>query len=163
MVIDRIAAERDIRLGRRGFRSRRGQGKIGSEEVLLFKPQTFMNCSGQAVREIVKFHNLPLKDVLIICDDLNLPLGKIRLRRQGTDGGHKGLKSIINSLGKKDFPRLRLGIGTPPSDLVADKYVLSRFPRADRPTVEEAVSRAVECVLTWIYYDAEEAMNRFNA
>jgi PTH1 family peptidyl-tRNA hydrolase len=162
MVIDRLAETRAISLSRRAFHSRSGEGKVGAEQILLAKPQTYMNLSGNAVREIVKFHQASLEDILIICDDLNLPPGKIRLRPQGTDGGHKGLKSIIHNLGKQNFPRLRLGIGAPPPDLAAEKYVLSRFSRSERPAVEEALSRAAECALTWIYYGPEEAMNRFN-
>jgi len=161
-VVESLAAERGIRLGKRSFRGRRGEGKIGSEEVILFEPQTYMNLSGEAVREIVKFYRIPVEEVLVICDDLNLPLGKIRLRREGSDGGHKGLESIIRNLGGQGFPRLRVGIGTPPPDVAGERYVLSRFSRNERPLLEETIACAVECALTWIYYGAEEAMNRFN-
>jgi len=162
-VLERLAQERDIRLRRRAFHGRLGEGKVGAEEVLLFQPLTYMNLSGKAVAAIARFCRAALENILVICDDINLPLGKIRLRRRGSDGGHKGLHSIIHHLGSQNFPRLRIGIGQPPSDIVAEKYVLSRFSREERPLAEEAVGRAVECALTWIYYGAEEAMNRFNA
>ncbi len=163
MVIERLAAERDLPLRRRAFHGRLGEGNIGAERVVLFEPLTYMNLSGQAVSGLLRFHQCALEDLLIICDDLNLPLGKLRLRPRGSDGGHKGLASIIQQLGKQDFPRLRIGIAPPPPQFAAEKYVLSRFSREERGPLEEAVGKAVECALTWVYHGVEEAMNRFNA
>jgi peptidyl-tRNA hydrolase, PTH1 family len=162
LVIDQLSAERGIRLTRRAFRGKLGEGPVGSEAVLLFQPQTFMNLSGQAVGALVKFHKLPLEDLLVICDDLYLPPGRLRLRKQGSDGGHRGLKSIVQHLGKQNFPRLRLGIGEPEPGLAGESYVLQKFPKAEKPVVEAMIDRAAQCALTWVYHGIEEAMNRFN-
>jgi peptidyl-tRNA hydrolase, PTH1 family len=163
MAVEALASERGIRIGARGFHARKGEGKIGAESVLLLEPQTFMNLSGEAVREAARFHRVALDDILVICDDLNLPLGKLRLRRGGSDGGHKGLASITRQLGNQEFPRLRIGIDQPPDDMAAETYVLKRFAKADTPIIAEAIARAVECTLTWVYHGIDEAMNRFNA
>jgi peptidyl-tRNA hydrolase, PTH1 family len=162
-VIDQLCAERDIRLTRRAFRGRLGEGQIGAETVILFQPQTYMNLSGSAVGALMKFHKLSREDLLVICDDLYLPLGKLRLRKMGSDGGHKGLKSITQHLGGQKFPRLRLGIGEPEPGLTGEKYVLLKFPKADQPEAEAMIDRAADCALTWVYHGIEEAMNRFNA
>lgn len=163
MVIDWLARDRGIAINQRGFHSKRGEGKIGAESVLLVEPQTYMNLSGNAVREIARFYKVPLTDLLIICDDLNLPTGKLRLRPKGSAGGHNGITSIIRNLGTEDFPRLRLGIDLPPGDMAAEAYVLKRFSKQERETIEDAVIRAAECVLTWVYHGIDEAMNRYNA
>lgn len=162
MVIDQLCAERGLRLTRRAFRGRLGEGQIGAEPVILFQPQTFMNLSGSAVGALVKFHKLPLENLLVICDDLYLPPGKLRLRKIGSDGGHKGLKSIIQHLGKQNFPRLRLGVGEPEPGLTAESYVLQKFSKAERPQLEAMIDRAADCALTWVYHGIDEAMNRFN-
>ena len=162
MVVEALAAERGLRITRRAFRGRLGEGTIGKEQVILLEPQTFMNLSGESVGAAARFYHIPLEDILVICDDLNLPVGKLRLRRSGTDGGHNGLSSIIKHLGSQQFARLRIGIDSPPPGLTGEKYVLSRFSKAERPIIEAAVARAAECALTWVYYGPEEAMNRFN-
>lgn len=162
MVIDCLARDRGIAVNQRGFHSRRGEGRIGAEQVLLIEPQTYMNLSGNAVREVVKFYRVPLTDLLVICDDLNLPTGRLRLRPKGSAGGHNGLTSIIRNLGTEEFARLRIGIDMPPFDMAAETYVLKRFSREERPLIDDTVARAAECTLTWIYHGIDEAMNRYN-
>ena len=162
MVLEQIAAERGIKLNQKAFRGLRGDGQIGAESVILFLPLTYMNLSGDAVRETMKFYKIPREDLLVICDDLNLPLGKLRMRRSGSDGGQKGLGSIIRNLGGEEFARLRIGIDSPPPGQPAERYVLGKFPKNDRPIIEAAVMRAAEAAITWVYYGPDEAMNRFN-
>jgi PTH1 family peptidyl-tRNA hydrolase len=136
---------------------------VGQEKVLLACPLTFMNRSGQSVAAIVKFHKLELDDLLVVCDDLNLALGRIRLRGQGSSGGQKGLEDIIRALGSADFARLRVGIDAVPPGWDAADYVLSRFSAAEKPVVEQAIDRAAEAVSVWLQAGLLDAMNRFNS
>jgi len=130
--------------------------------VLLVKPQTFMNLSGRAVREIVDFYKLTPADVLAVSDDFNLPLGKLRLRGQGSHGGQNGLRNIQECLGTDAYPRLRIGVGQPGSGEAID-FVLSRFKPGERAAAEEAVARAGQAALLWVREGLDVCMNRTNA
>src|SRR4051812_16242078 len=121
-----------------------------SEKVLLVAPQTFMNLSGNAVGPLVKFYQVDFKDILVICDDMNLPLGKLRIRGQGSAGGQKGLKHIIEVLSSEDIPRLRIGIGRPPGQMDPADFVLSRFRADEAEDHAEAIRRSASAVETWI-------------
>jgi PTH1 family peptidyl-tRNA hydrolase len=134
----------------------------GEHKVLLVKPETFMNLSGRCVRQAVDFYQLPLEDLLIVCDDINLPLGKLRFRARGTHGGHNGLRDIQNHLGTTAYSRLRVGVGAPPEEGVVD-YVLGRFRPSERPVIEEALATAVQAVLFWLEHGIEKSMNQYNA
>lgn len=147
---------------RRDFHSELMQTVVGNEIWLLVKPQTYMNRSGLAVATIVRFYQLPLTDLLVVCDDLNLPLGQLRLRAEGSHGGHKGLLDVQQELGTPQYPRLRIGIGSPPPGQDAADYVLERFRPEERPVVAEAVQRATQAILCWLKEGIEAAMNRFN-
>lgn len=162
MVANALARQRGIRFRRGRLKCSQGEGEIGNERVLLVKPQTFMNASGACVGAVARYFDCALSDLLVICDDVNLDLGKIRLRRAGSAGGHNGLISIIQHLHSEEFPRLRLGIGRPPEGMDMTSYVLGVFRRSEWPTVSETLERAVQAVETWIYHGIEEAMNRFN-
>lgn len=131
------------------------------EKVLLVKPETFMNLSGRSVRQIVDFYNLTEEDLLIVCDDMNLPLGKLRARAKGTHGGHNGLRDIQNHLGTSEYSRLRIGVDAPRHEAV--DHVLGKFRPAERQTMEEALSLAVQAVTIWVHQGIAECMNRFNA
>jgi PTH1 family peptidyl-tRNA hydrolase len=133
----------------------------GAQKVLLVKPETFMNLSGQCVRRIVDFYQLPTEDLLVVCDDFNLPLGKLRARARGTHGGHNGLRDIQNHLGTTAYARLRIGVGSPREEAI--DHVLGRFAAAERPLIEEAIATAAQAVLAWIEHGIEACMNRFNA
>jgi PTH1 family peptidyl-tRNA hydrolase len=135
----------------------------GTEQVLLVKPETFMNLSGRAVRQIVDFYKLALPDILVICDDLALPLGKLRVRAKGSDGGQKGLRSIQEQLGTAEYLRLRIGIDSPSEHEDAADYVLSRFRPGERSTVEDAIAQAAQGVLLWVREGLDKTMNRVNA
>jgi peptidyl-tRNA hydrolase, PTH1 family len=130
-------------------------------KVFLVKPETFMNLSGRAVRQVLDYYQVPGESLLVVCDDINLPLGKLRVRAKGTHGGHNGLRDIQNHLGTTEYARLRIGVGAPPEDEAVD-HVLGRFRPSERPIIEDALSRAVQAVVVWIHHGIQTCMNRFN-
>ncbi len=131
------------------------------EKVLLLKPETFMNLSGRCVRQAVDFYQVPLEDVLVVCDDINLPLGKLRFRAKGTHGGHNGLRDIQNHLGTA-YSRLRIGVDAPPEEGAVD-YVLGRFRPSERLVIKDALLVATQAVLFWVHQGIAKAMNQYNA
>ena len=135
--------------------------RLDFQRVLLLKPQTFMNLSGRSVGQAVKFYKIELNDILVICDDLNLPLGKLRLRASGSDGGQKGLRDITAHLGSDAYPRLRIGIGERGETDAAD-FVLSRFRNSERATVDDALILVSQAAVLWAGQGIDKAMNRFN-
>lgn len=139
------------------------EATLGSEKVLLVAPQTYMNLSGRTVQPLVDFYQLPLDDLLVVCDDLNLDLGRLRLRPGGSAGGQKGLADIIRRLGTEQFPRLRIGIGRPPGQMDSADYVLSRFRKDEREDIEHALLAAADGVELWTRDGLPAAMNRLNA
>jgi PTH1 family peptidyl-tRNA hydrolase len=134
----------------------------GNEKVLLVKPETFMNLSGRCVRQIMDFYQLDLADLLVVCDDVNLPLGRLRARSKGTHGGHNGLRDIQNHLGTTEYARLRIGVEAGGKDDLVD-HVLGRFRPSERPIIEDATALAVQAVSVWIVQGIDVCMNRFNA
>lgn len=136
---------------------------VADEKTLLLAPQTYMNLSGRSVRKVVDFYQLSLQDLLVVCDDMNLEAGRLRLRRSGSSGGQKGLKNIIDQLGSEDFSRLRIGIGRPPDERSGSTdHVLSKFRPDEVETIERAVQRAADGVELWIREGPAAAMNRVN-
>jgi PTH1 family peptidyl-tRNA hydrolase len=129
-------------------------------KILLVKPETFMNLSGRCVREILDFYQLSLTDLLVVCDDINLPLGKLRVRARGTHGGHNGLRDIQSHLGTTEYARLRIGVDAPRDDAV--DHVLGRFNASERAVVDDAVLLASQAVLVWAAAGVEVCMNRYN-
>jgi PTH1 family peptidyl-tRNA hydrolase len=130
------------------------------DKVLLVKPETFMNLSGRCVRQAVDFYQVPFHDVLVVCDDINLPLGKLRFRTRGTHGGHNGLRDIQSHLGTTVYPRLRIGVGAPEDEVV--DYVLGRFRPSERPVITEALELATQAVVLWVHEGIEKCMNQYN-
>ncbi|HEV3121857.1 MAG TPA: aminoacyl-tRNA hydrolase [Isosphaeraceae bacterium] len=160
-VVDRLAAGGSGARFSRKFDALVAETEIDFRRVLLLKPQTFMNLSGRSVREAVQFYKLDLANLLVVCDDLNLPLGKLRIRGGGSDGGQKGLRDIAAQLGTEDYPRLRIGIGeTGPMDAI--DFVLTRFRSAERPVIDDALITVTQAVAVWVTQDLAAAMNRFN-
>ncbi|HIE28665.1 TPA: aminoacyl-tRNA hydrolase [Candidatus Poribacteria bacterium] len=135
-------------------------GRLSDFDIILAKPLTFVNASGQSVAPIVSEFNLPLTELCVVYDDLNLDLGILRIRRAGSDGGHKGLKSIIHHLDSQDFPRLRVGIGKPADDAIS--HVLSEFTSEERVVIDESIEKAADALETLITDGIEAAMNKFN-
>ena len=130
-------------------------------KVLLVKPLTFMNLSGRCVRQFVDFYHLPFEDLLVVCDDVNLPLGKLRLRKRGSAGGHNGLTDIQSHLGTSEYCRLRIGVGAAQPGEMID-HVLGKFQATEKPVIKEAVERAAQAVMVWVERGAEECMNSYN-
>lgn len=162
-VIDRLAqGGRGARFTSK-FDGLLAEAEIDFRRVLLLKPQTFMNLSGRSVRAAAQFYKLdPASDLLVVCDDLSLPLGKLRLRPKGSDGGQKGLRDIAAQLGTSDYARLRVGIGENGPIDAAD-YVLTRFRAAERTAIDDTLIAATQAVAVWVTQGLEASMNRFNA
>ena len=133
------------------------------QKVLLQSPLTFMNLSGKSVRGVTDFYKIPAAEILVICDDFNLDLGRLRIRPGGSAGGQNGLKDIIQRLGTQDFALLRVGVGKPPAGWDVSNYVLGKFQTEDGPQVEQAVKRAADGAEEWLKNGTQEAMNRYNA
>ena len=138
------------------------RGKWNDRDVILLWPLTFMNNSGRCVAQVVGFFKIPVDQVMVVCDDMSLPLGKLRLRKRGSSGGQKGLGDILKSLGTQDVPRLRLGIDQAPPEWDVADYVLSKFKTAERIVVDQAISRAVDAVEHWLKSGIESCMNEYN-
>lgn len=154
-----------ISMRRRKFHSHCGEGAIDGARVALLKPLTYVNASGLAAREALRHFKLPPARLLVICDDLNLPTGKLRIRRGGSAGGHHGLESIAEKLGTTDFPRLRIGIDRPASERRqsdATEHVLSSFNEEEAVVIQESVERAAQAVVCCLHEDIERAMRKFN-
>lgn len=147
---------------RQKFEAEYAELQLQQEKVLLVAPQTYMNLSGQSVQKFCSFYHLAPSDVLVVCDDLNLPLGKLRIRASGSAGGQKGLQNITQLLGTQDIARLRIGIDPPPSGRDAKDWVLGAFGKSELPLVETAVQNAAQAVEAWVTQGLAAAMNRFN-
>lgn len=161
-VADELARRHGLELSRRRLRSHFGRGIIAGQDCLLVKPQTFMNDSGDAVARVLMYFRLPVSSVLLLYDDLNLDLGVMRFRRGGSDGGHKGVRSVLQHLHTQEVPRLRLGIGRPPPGMDAIHYVLTPFSRSEADRHREMVERAAEAVELYLKQGMEAAMNAYN-
>lgn len=163
LVIDELAERESIPVQRLKFKALTNTAVIGGKSVLLMKPTTYMNLSGEAVGQAARFYKIPPERVLVISDDVALPQGKLRVRRSGSAGGHNGLKNIIAHLGSDQFPRVKVGVGGKPhpdSDM-AD-WVLSPFTGQDRKAMEEAISRAADAVTLLLDKGVDQAMAKFN-
>lgn len=160
-VVDYLAKGAGYAPFRERFEAWISEGKEGDETVLLAKPLTFMNLSGKTVRAIIDFYKLSVEAVLVVCDDFNLPLGKLRVRAKGSHGGQNGLRNIQEQLGTDAFARLRIGVGQPgPGDAV--DHVLSRFKSGERAAVDEAIANAAQAAILWTKAGIEACMNKFN-
>lgn len=161
MVIDQLAGKYGIRLGRVQQKAITGEGRIKERSVILVKPQTYMNLSGNSVGPLVNYFKVPLGNVLVIYDEIDLPFGTLRLRSQGGSGGHNGMKSVIQHLGN-DFPRMRLGVGRPSGRMPAAAHVLQDFGKDEQPILSELIDSAIEAVETILMEGIDLAMTRHN-
>jgi PTH1 family peptidyl-tRNA hydrolase len=161
MVVERLAESSPGARFSQRFDGLFAEAEIDFRRVLLLKPETFMNLSGRSVRQAVQFYKIAIPDVLVVCDDLSLPLGKLRLRPGGSDGGQKGLRDILAQLGTPEVPRLRIGIGDR-GPIDATDFVLTRFRPAERPIIDDALITATQAVAVWTTQGIDAAMNRFN-
>lgn len=163
MLADRLAAALDVSEWRENFNALIGETFLDGEKLLIVKPQTFMNLSGEAVGAVVDFYKVELNDLVVAHDDMDLPLGLIRLRPKGSGGGHRGIESIIQHLGgRQNFPRVRIGIGRPPENWTVNGHVLSPFVAQDKEKISAAIETLVPAVLCIFREGIDNAMNKFN-
>ncbi len=160
-VVDSLAASSHAGRFQGRFQAQLAELHEDGEKILLVKPETFMNLSGRSVRQVLDFYQVAAADLLVVCDDINLPLGKLRVRARGTHGGHNGLRDIQNHLGGVEYARLRIGVDAPREDAV--DHVLGRFRPAERAVIEDAVALAAQAVMVWVRQGVEAAMNKYNA
>ena len=160
-VVNQLAATHGIPIVKKQFQSLYGTGWIDSQRVVLLKPMTFMNLSGEAVRRVVEFFDAGMEDLIVTHDDLDLPFGKLRMKRGGGDGGHQGVRSIIEWMGGSNFSRLKIGIGRPPAAIEAADHVLAPFDAIERSHLDGVLKMASEALGVIILEGIEAAMNRY--
>jgi PTH1 family peptidyl-tRNA hydrolase len=161
-TIDYLSAKNNIKLNKIGYKSVYGEGELDGIKVMLVKPQTFMNLSGESVRDIVNWFKTPLQNLVVIYDDIDLEPGKIRVRPKGSAGSHNGMKSIIYQLQADDFPRIRIGIGHAPEKWDLADYVLSKFSRDEREIINQSIDKAAQAAAMIAKNSLDKAMNTFN-
>ncbi len=162
-VIDALAEKHGIKMDMKKHRAVCGKGMIDGQKVILAQPQTFMNLSGLSVMDLVNFYKVdPKDDLIVIYDDIDLDPGQLRIRKQGTAGGHNGMKSVIGAVNTTEFVRIRMGVGAKPKDFDLADYVLGHFTNAERKVVDEAISQAVDAVSIILNDGPDKAMNQYN-
>ncbi|HHX63052.1 MAG TPA: aminoacyl-tRNA hydrolase [Epulopiscium sp.] len=161
-AVDALADNYNININKSKFKALYGEGKVGNEKVVLVKPQTYMNLSGESVKAFATWYKIKEKDILIIYDDVSLPPGKLRIRIKGSAGGHNGIKSIIQHLGTNEFERLKVGIGEKPQGWNLADYVLSRFTNAELKSIEQTMEDIVGATTLIIEKGIQDAMNKYN-
>jgi PTH1 family peptidyl-tRNA hydrolase len=160
-VVDRLTKLHHIPIRTKRFKSLYGTGRINSQQVVLSKPMTFMNGSGEAVKMATGFFHLGMEDLVVVHDDLDLPFGRLRFKRRGGDGGHQGVHSIIEKMGGNNFLRLKVGIGRPPRGMDSADYVLEVFDRIEQSLLDQILSQAAESLKVMLLEGLEKAMNQF--
>ena len=163
MTADELERREGVKVNKLRYRALTGEMKLGGERVLVIKPQTYMNLSGESVKLAGAFYKIPPERVIVISDDVSLPLGKLRIRANGSAGGHNGLKNIIQHLGTDAFPRIKVGVGAPehPEHEMVD-WVIGNFTPAEKKVVAEAVGKAADAIECLIAKGVSEAQNKFN-
>ncbi|MBP3886749.1 MAG: aminoacyl-tRNA hydrolase [Cellulosilyticum sp.] len=161
-VIDSIAETYNISVMKNKYKALIGEGNIAGEKVILMKPQTYMNLSGEAVKACMDFHKISNEDLIVIYDDISLQVGQLRIRKSGSAGGHNGIKNIIAQLGTQEFPRIKFGVGEKPAGWDLANYVLGRFSEEDMKVIGPRVTDAVKATETIIKSGIEKAMNNYN-
>lgn len=162
MVLDRLAERHGFSIGRKFRRAVTGSWNSPAGTVILAEPQTFMNASGESAAPIAHFYHLKPPQVLVVCDDVSLPFGRLRIRPQGSEGGHNGLKSVTKCLGTREYPRLRVGIGEPPGRQPMVDYVLQPFTRKEWEELPDVLDRAADAIESIVIDGVQASMNRFN-
>ena len=160
-VVDQLAATHHIAVDQKRFKALYGAGWIDSQKIILLKPMTFMNLSGEAVKRAVDFFKVEMEDVIVTHDDLDLPFGRLRIKRGGGDGGHQGVRSVVERMGASGFPRLKVGVGRPPAGVEAADYVLAPFEESERASLNGVLKRASEALAVMLIEGMEAALNRF--
>ena len=164
LCVDELAEKHGFKINKLKFKALIADTVINSHRVIVMKPQNYMNLSGEAVREAVNFYKIPPENVIVIFDDISLDVGKLRIKRKGSDGGHNGIKSIVSCISSNNFPRIKLGVGKKPHpeyDLAA--WVLSEFKKDEEKPLKEAIDNACDALLLMLDGKIDEAMNKFNS
>ena len=161
LAVDRLAKVNSTTIRTKRFKSHFGTGWIDSQQVILIKPMTFMNRSGEAVRRVADFFHLTMEDLIVLHDDLDLPFGRLRFKQRGGDGGHQGVRSIIEKMGGNNFLRLKIGIGRPRQGMDPADYVLGLFDKNEQSQLDQILSEAAEAVKVMLLEGLEKAMNQF--
>lgn len=161
-VIYNISDKFDIKVDTKKHKALIGKGIINGEKVILAMPMTYMNLSGESVRELVDYYKCDVDDIIVIYDDISLDVGKLRIRKKGSAGGHNGIKNIISHLGTQEFTRIKVGVGEKPKHMDLADYVLGRFSESERPIIREGVDKAREAVEMILSKGPDAAMNQFN-
>jgi len=162
MLVDRLTVRLDGRMSRMQAKALVASVNYEGNKIILAKPQTYMNLSGRSIQGLARFYKLPLENMIVAHDDLDLPFGTIRIRPGGGPGGQRGVASTIERLGTKDFRRLRIGIGRPPGRMDPAAYVLQDFSKADQPLLSEILDHAADAALEFVLNGLDSAMNKFN-
>ncbi len=162
ITIDRLASKHDIKVDKIKFKALVGDGRIAGQKVLLVKPQTYMNLSGESVREVANFYKVEPDEIIVIYDDLDLPLGNLRIRKSGSAGTHNGMKSVVYQLKSDQFPRVRIGIGQNGDKDIID-FVIGGFRKEEVPILEDTVDKAVMAIESMIGETVDIAMNKYNS
>lgn len=161
-VVNILSNDLGIEINKTGFKSIYGIGNIGEEKVILVKPQTYMNLSGEAIIEIKNFYKIDSRNIIVIYDDIDLEIGEIRIRKQGSPGTHNGMKSVVQSLATEDFPRVRVGIGKPDNDHDLINYVIGKIPKDEKDILEKSIKLAAEATVEIVKSGISKAMNEYN-
>ncbi len=161
-TIDLLSSKHGIKVNKLKHKALTGEGTIAGERVLLVKPQTFMNLSGESIRDVTEWYKLAMDNIIIIYDDVDLPVGTIRIRPKGSSGTHNGMKSVIYQLQSDEFPRIRIGIGKAPEGWDLADYVLGRFSADEAGTLRESIERAADAAAAIVASGVSAAMNQFN-
>ncbi|MEW9672680.1 aminoacyl-tRNA hydrolase [Ammoniphilus sp. 3BR4] len=162
MAIDQLAESLGIEVNQIKFKGMIGEGHAEGQKVILLKPLTYMNLSGESIIQVIQFYKLNIEEMVVIYDDLDTPVGQIRLRMKGSAGGHNGIKSIIQQVGTEEFCRIRVGIGRPPAGRKVVDYVLEPFYKAEEEEIQAAVNKASEAAKSWLRESFVQVMNRYN-
>ena len=163
MTLDALADKYNIDVREKAFKGLIGKGMIEGNKVILVKPQTYMNLSGECIRQVMDYYKVDPAEFIVIYDDISLVPGGIRIRKKGSAGGHNGIKNIIAHLGTQEFPRVRIGVGEKPARMDLADYVLGHFPAEERKVMDEAAKTAAEAIRMIITENADAAMNHFNS
>ena len=161
-AIDILADKAGTTVTEKKHKALYGKGYIGGQKVILAKPQTYMNLSGESIREIADFYKIEPENIIILCDDINLSEGQLRIRLKGSAGGHNGLKNIISHLGTQEFPRIRIGVGEKPARMDLADYVLGHFSKEEKERMEQAFKDGAAAAVAMMNDGVDTAMNRFN-
>ncbi len=161
-VVEALAADNGVKIDMAKHKGLIGKGMLGGEKVIFVKPMTFMNLSGECIRAVSDFYKIPVENIIIIYDDISLDVGKLRIRKKGSAGGHNGIKSIIAHLGSENFPRLKFGVGDKPAGMDLADHVLGRFPADDEKEAAASIPRACKAVECMVAEGFDSAMNKYN-